>query len=140
MMLLSYKQTTTSALSLAVLLTLAPITRAQTAIPSPSSYGSEYPDPLHILELVQDGRFNSSASGTIDSSWTGFSDAERSVLSWSDRYQARGPFGELPFGTIEEICTINIHNVLFPAFSPAVTNKTVVPPSGDLHDYLSWAP
>jgi len=93
-MLLSYKQAGLSSLSLAVSFGLLPITLAQTATPSPSSYGSEFPDPLHILELVQDGRFNSSASGTIDSSWTGLSVAERSVLSWADRYEAKGPFCE----------------------------------------------
>jgi len=94
---LSYKQIATSALSLVVFFALAPIIRAQTTSPSPSSYGSEFPDPLHILELVQDGRFNSS----VDAS-SGFSDAERSVLSWADRYETKGPFCE-PQSTQSEV-------------------------------------
>jgi hypothetical protein len=90
--MLPFKKTTALALALIHALRIAPVTVAQTTTPSPSSYGSEFPDPLHVLALVQDGRFDDSTSGTIDSSWTGLSDAERSVLSWADRYEAKGPF------------------------------------------------
>ncbi|TCD62512.1 hypothetical protein EIP91_006786 [Steccherinum ochraceum] len=40
--------------------------------------------------------------------------AQQTILQWADEVAAKGPW--------------------------AVTNKTITPPSGDKHDYMSWAP
>jgi hypothetical protein len=57
--------------------------------------------------------------------------AQKTILSWADQLAQSGPWGKAL------VRLVGYHS---PVVNIAVTNKPFPPPSGDVHDYMSWAP
>ena len=64
-----------------------------------------------------------------------FAGAQETVIQWAEELAAQGPWCKTQY--FSPVC---LSSCCMLSLSSAVMNKTVVAPSGDKHDYLSWAP
>ena len=84
------------------------------------SYANDFVDPKYVLAKS----FNTSTAG-----------AQQTIVSWADQLAGQGPWSkQTPHhswlkGRVDLTLIIT-----------GVMNKTVKPPTGNMHDYMSWAP
>ena len=84
-------------------------------------YDNDFVDPSYILAK----KFDPSTAG-----------AQQSIVEWADFLAAQGPWCE--YSTTWDACFVL--GELTEHRLKAVMNKTVTAPTGNKHDYLSWAP
>ena len=80
-------------------------------------YDNDFLDPSYILSK----NFNASTAA-----------AQQSIIEWADVLAEQGPWCKSS-GLLQFI-------ILSLQLAVAVMNKSVLPPTGNKHDYLSWAP
>jgi hypothetical protein len=57
--------------------------------------------------------------------------ARQTIVEWADYLNTQGPWCKSAPGSTRIALMFDL---------PAVMNKTVLPPTGNKHDYMSWAP
>ena len=80
-------------------------------------YDNDFLDPSYILNK----NFNVSTAA-----------AQQSIIEWADVLAEQGPWCKS--SRLLQLTILPLQFVV------AVMNKSVVPPTGNKHDYLSWAP
>jgi hypothetical protein len=80
-----------------------------------TQYAVDFPDPNDIVAGNFGGRF---------------AGAEATIVQWAENMTAYGPWSMATF--LRVLATLTMFT--------GVTNKPVLAPSGDKHDYMSWAP
>jgi len=58
--------------------------------------------------------------------------ARLTIFKWAEQLAAKGPWSEGYHFPIVKVAQFGVYT--------GVMNKSVVPPSGDRHDYMSWGP
>jgi len=81
-------------------------------------YDNDFIDPSYILSK----NYSKSTGG-----------AQQTIIEWADYLNLQGPWSGLAPGAnkTQVVLTSNLLGVM---------NKTVTPPTGSKHDYMSWAP
>ena len=92
-----------------------------------TSYDNAFIPPAPILDRYLNKNDSNHGAGTVYDTESG----EETILAWADFLNAQGPSCMSYRFPDDETLIVGF---------PAVMNKTILPLSGDKHDYMSWAP